>query len=129
MTFAFLFAALYVRMIRANTMETLGEDYVRTARAKGAPEWLVLRSHVLRNALLPIVTMLGMDIGLALGGAIFTESVFGLPGLGRTAIQAIEGFDLPTTQGVVVFATVCIITFNLIVDLLYAWIDPRIRLS
>lgn len=128
-TFAFLFAALYVRMIRANTMETLGEDYVRTARAKGAPEWLVLRSHVLRNALLPIVTMLGMDIGLALGGAIFTESVFGLPGLGRTAIQAIEGFDLPTTQGVVVFATLCIILFNLLVDLLYAWIDPRIRLT
>src|SRR5712691_4544642 len=83
-TFAILFAALYVRMIRANVMETLNEDYVRTARAKGAPEWLVMRSHVLRNALLPVVTMLGMDIGLALGGAIFTESVYGLPGLGKT---------------------------------------------
>ena len=128
-TFAILFAALYVRMIRANVMEALGEDYVRTARAKGAPEWLVMRSHVLRNALLPVVTMLGMDIGLALGGAIFTESVYGLPGLGKTLIQAIEGFDLPVTQGVVVFATLCIITFNLLVDLLYAWIDPRIRLS
>jgi peptide/nickel transport system permease protein len=128
-TFAILFAALYVRMIRANVMEALNEDYVRTARAKGAPEWLVMRSHVLRNALLPIVTMLGMDIGLALGGAIFTESVYGLPGLGKTVIQAIDGFDLPTVQGVVVFATLCIITFNLIVDLLYAVIDPRIRLS
>jgi peptide/nickel transport system permease protein len=128
-TFAFLFAALYARMIRANVMETLGEDYVRTARAKGAPERVVMRSHVLRNALLPIVTMLGMDIALAFGNTIFTESVFGLPGLGRTAIQAIENFDLPTTQGVVVFATLCIITFNLVVDLLYAWIDPRIRLS
>lgn len=128
-TFAILFAALYVRMIRANVMEALGEDYVRTARAKGAPEWLVMRSHVLRNALLPVVTMLGMDIGLALGGAIFTESVYGLPGLGKTLIQAIEGFDLPVTQGVVVFATLCIITFNLFVDLLYAWIDPRIRLT
>jgi peptide/nickel transport system permease protein len=128
-TFAILFAALYVRMIRANVMEALNEDYVRTARAKGAPEWLVMRSHVLRNALLPIVTMLGMDIGLALGGAIFTESVYGLPGLGKTVIQAIEGFDLPVTQGVVVFATLCIITFNLLVDLLYAVIDPRIRLS
>jgi peptide/nickel transport system permease protein len=128
-TFAILFAALYVRMIRANVMETLNEDYVRTARAKGAPEWLVMRSHVLRNALLPIVTMLGMDIGIALGGAIFTESVYGLPGLGKTAIDAIENFDLPTTQGVVVFATLCIITFNLLVDLLYAVIDPRIRLS
>ena len=128
-TFAILFAALYVRMIRANVMEALNEDYVRTARAKGAPEWLVMRSHVLRNALLPIVTMLGMDIGLALGGAIFTESVYGLPGLGKTVIQAIEGFDLPTVQGVVVFATLCIIVFNLLVDLLYAVIDPRIRLS
>ncbi len=128
-TFAILFAALYVRMIRANVMEALGEDYVRTARAKGAPEWLVMRSHVLRNALLPVVTMLGMDIGIALGGAIFTESVYGLPGLGKTLIQAIEGFDLPTVQGVVVFATLCIISFNLFVDLLYAVIDPRIRLS
>ena len=128
-TFAILFAALYVRMIRANVMEALGEDYVRTASAKGAPEWLVMRSHVLRNALLPIVTMLGMDIGIALGGAIFTESVYGLPGLGKTLIQAVEGFDLPTVQGVVVFATLCIIAFNLMVDLLYAVIDPRIRLS
>jgi peptide/nickel transport system permease protein len=128
-TFAILFAALYVRMIRANVMEALNEDYVRTARAKGAPEWLVMRSHVLRNALLPVVTMLGMDIGLALGGAIFTESVYGLPGLGKTLIQSIETFDLPVTQGLVVFSTICIITFNLIVDLLYAWIDPRIRLS
>src|SRR3954466_8436663 len=83
MTFMILFAAVYVRMIRANVMETLNEDYVRTARAKGAPHWLVLRSHVLRNALLPIVTMLGMDIGIALGGAVFTETVYGLPGLGR----------------------------------------------
>jgi peptide/nickel transport system permease protein len=88
-----------------------------------------MRSHVLRNALLPIVTMLGMDIGIALGGAIFTESVFGLPGLGKTLIQAIENFDLPVTQGVVVFATLSIIGFNLLVDLLYAWIDPRIRLT
>ena len=80
-----LFAALYVRMIRANVIETLHEDYVRTARAKGAPERTVLRAHVLRNAMLPIVTMLGMDIGIALGGAVFTETVYGLPGLGRTA--------------------------------------------
>src|SRR2546430_14056628 len=128
-TFAFLFAALYVRMIRANVMEALGEDYVRTARAKGAPEWLVMRSHVLRNAMLPVVTMLGMDVSIALGGAIFTESVYGLPRLGKTALQAIDGFDLPVTQGVVVFATLCVISINLLVDLLYAWIDPRIRLT
>jgi peptide/nickel transport system permease protein len=128
-TFSILFAALYVRMIRANVMETSNEDYVRTARAKGAPEWLVIRSHILRNALLPVVTMLGMDIGAALGGAIFTESVFSLPGLGQTALQSITSFDLPVTQGIIVFATLAIIVFNLIVDLLYAVIDPRIRLA
>ena len=129
MTFAILFAALYARMIRANVMETLNEDFVRTARAKGAPEARVMRSHVLRNALLPVVTMLGMDIGLALGGAIFTEQVYTLPGLGRTAILAIQSYDLTVVQGVVIFATLSIIIFNLIVDLLYAWIDPRIRLT
>ena len=128
-TFALLFAALYVRMIRANVMETLNEDYVRTARAKGAPEGQVIRSHVLRNALLPVVTMLGMDIGIALGGAIFTETVYQLPGLGQTAIIGIGNQDLAIVQGVVVFATLAIIVFNLIVDLLYAWIDPRIRLT
>ena len=128
-TFAVLFAALYVRMIRANVIEAMNEDYVRTARAKGAPESRVIRVHVLRNALLPVVTMLGMDIGFALGGAIFTESVYGLPGLGRTAVNALTGLDLPTVQGIVVFATLAIITFNLVVDLLYAWIDPRIRLG
>src|SRR6185312_876934 len=105
MTFMCLFAAIYVRMIRANVMETLNEDYVRTARAKGAPNWLVLRSHVLRNALLPIVTMLGMDIGIALGGAVFTETVYGLPGLGRQLVLSITNFDLPITMGLVVFTT------------------------
>jgi peptide/nickel transport system permease protein len=128
-TFAILFAALYARMIRANVMETLNEDFVRTARAKGAPEGRVLRSHVLRNALLPVVTMLGMDIGLALGGAVFTETVFNLPGLGNTAILAVSNYDLTVVQGVVIFATLSIIVFNLLVDLLYAWIDPRIRLT
>ena len=129
MTFAILFAALYVRMIRANVMETLNEDYVRTARAKGAPEWQVMRSHVLRNALLPVVTMLGMDISLALGGAVFTESVYGLPGLGRTLLQSLDSFDLPITLGIVVFATISIIVINLFVDLIYAVVDPRIRLA
>jgi peptide/nickel transport system permease protein len=128
-TFAILFAASYARMIRANVMDTLGEDYVRTARAKGAPESIVIRRHVLRNALLPVVTMLGLDIGVALGGAIFTEQIFGLPGLGRLALQSVLNLDLPTVQGVVVFATLAIIVLNLIVDVLYAYIDPRIRLS
>ena len=128
-TFALLFTAAYVRYIRANTIETLNEDYVRTARAKGAPESQVLRSHVLRNSLLTVVTILGLDIGLAMGGAIFTETVYGLPGLGQVAIGSITNFDLPITMGVVVFATSCIIVANLFVDLLYAWIDPRIRLA
>jgi peptide/nickel transport system permease protein len=128
-TFAILFAALYVRMIRANVMEALHEDYVRTARAKGAPEWLVLRSHVLRNAMLPVVTMLGMDIAVGLGGAIFTETVFGLPGLGKTAVESLTGFDLPVTTGVVVFAASAVVILNLVVDMLYAYIDPRIRLA
>ena len=129
MTFAILFAALYVRMIRANTLDTMNEDYVRTARAKGAPEWRVLRSHILRNAMLPVVTMLGMDIGLALGGAVFTETVYSLPGLGKTAVGALNNYDIPPVQGVIVFATIAIIIFNLVVDLLYAWVDPRIRLA
>jgi len=128
-TFAVLFAALYVRMIRANVMEASNEDYVRTARAKGAPEHTVIRGHILRNALLPVVTMLGMDIGAALGGAIFTETIFSLPGLGQTALNSIQTFDLSVTQGIVVFATLSIIVFNLIVDLTYAVIDPRIRLN
>jgi peptide/nickel transport system permease protein len=129
MTFMILYAALYVRMIRANVIETLNEDYVRTARAKGAPETKVLRSHVLRNAMLPVVTMLGMDIGLALGGAIFTESIYSLPGLGRTSVQALSNYDIPTIMGVIVFVTIIIIVFNLVVDLLYAVVDPRIRLA
>jgi peptide/nickel transport system permease protein len=129
LTFAILFAALYVRMIRANVLETLNEDYVRTARAKGAPESRVMIKHVLRNAMLPVVTMLGMDIAIGLGGAVFTESVYSLHGLGQTLVLSLSGDDLPTTQGVVVFGTLAIIVFNLIVDLLYALIDPRIRLT
>jgi peptide/nickel transport system permease protein len=128
-TFAILFAAVYVRMIRANVMETMNEDYVRTARAKGAPEWRVMRSHILRNALLPVVTMLGMDVGLALGGAVFTETVYSLPGLGAQTVQSLDNYDSPTVLGILVFATTAIIVMNLMVDLLYAWIDPRIRLA
>jgi peptide/nickel transport system permease protein len=127
-TFAVLYTALYVRLIRASVMETKSEDYVRTARAKGAPESRVVTQHVLRNALLPVVTILGLDIGAALGGAIFTESVFSLPGLGQTALNAIGTFDLPTVQGIVVFATFCIIVANLLVDVFYSVIDPRIRI-
>jgi peptide/nickel transport system permease protein len=128
-TFALLFAALYARMIRASVIETLDEDYVRTARAKGASERRVLFSHVLRNALLPVVTMLGMDVGVALGGTIFTESVFQLHGLGWTLINAVGLNDFAVVQGVVVFATLAVLSLNLLVDIFYAWIDPRIRLA
>ena len=127
-TFALLFAALYVRLIRANVMETMSEDYVRTARAK-VSNGRVMRSHILRNSMLPVVAILGMDIALALGGAIFTESIFGLPGLGRQVITAYEAADLPVIVGVVVFATIVILLFNLVVDCLYAFVDPRIRLN
>jgi peptide/nickel transport system permease protein len=125
----FLFAALYVRLIRANVMETMTEDYVRTARAKGASAARVLFQHVLRNSMLPVVTILGMDIGLALGGAVFTETVFNLRGLGAQLIQSAGRDDLPVVVGIVVFATLAVIIFNFIVDVAYAWLDPRIRLS
>jgi peptide/nickel transport system permease protein len=127
-TFTILFAALYVRMIRANVLDTLDADYVQTARAKGASPWRVLKSHVLRNALLPVVTMLGMDMGVAFGGAVFVESVFGLPGLGQTAVTSLRRQDLPTIMGVVVWSTMAILVFNLLVDLLYAAIDPRVQI-
>jgi peptide/nickel transport system permease protein len=89
----------------------------------------VITRHVLRNAMLPVVTMLGMDVAVALGGAVFVETVFGFPGLGGRAVQAVSQFDLPTVSGTVIFASIMVIIFNLLVDLLYAWIDPRIRLS
>jgi peptide/nickel transport system permease protein len=129
LTFMVLFAALYVRMIRASVLETMSEDYVRTARAKGASERRVMIQHVLRNSLLPVVTILGMDLGLALGGAIFTEEVFGLPGLGRQVVQAYGADDLPVITGVVVFSTCCVILFNFVVDVTYGFLDPRIRPS
>ncbi len=128
-TFMVLFAALYVRLVRANVMETMSEDYVRTARAKGAGERRVMVHHVLRNSMLPVVTILGMDIGLALGGAIFTESIFELPGLGRQLINAYTVFDLPIIAGVITFSTFAVIVFNFIVDLTYGFLDPRIRVT
>jgi peptide/nickel transport system permease protein len=127
-TFALMFAAMYMRMVRASVLEALGEDYVRTARAKGASEARIMRSHVLRNAMLPVVTMLGMDIGVALGGAVFVERVYGLQGLGGIAVQSLGRRDLPVIMGVVLFATLAVIVLNLIVDLLYTAIDPRSRL-
>jgi peptide/nickel transport system permease protein len=124
--FSLLYAAMYARMIRASVLETLEEEYVRTARAKGAGEFRVLRTHVLRNAMLPVVTMVGMDIGTALGGVIFVESVFSLPGLGGMLRGAIPSKDLPVILGVVTFTTMGILLLNLIVDLAYGFFDPRV---
>ncbi|HEY2960534.1 MAG TPA: ABC transporter permease [Actinomycetota bacterium] len=122
-------AALYTRMVRGNMLEVMGEDYVRTARAKGLSERRVTVKHILRSSLTPVVTMLGLDIGVLLGGAIITERVFGLPGIGATTIDAIVGNDLPVIQGVVLFAAFFVVTFNLIVDIFYAVLDPRVRYS
>ncbi len=127
-TFAFLFAAIYARMIRASVLETLDEDYVRTARAKGAGTWRVQR-HVLRNAMLPVVSMLGMDIGIAFGGAIFIETVYGLPGLGKVLVRGLAGGDLPVIMGVVLVVSFAVAIANLIVDILYCSIDPRVRVG
>jgi len=127
-TLAVMFAALYTRMVRASVIDELSSDYVRTARAKGATETQVLVRHVLRNVLLSIVTMVGMDVGIALGGAIYVEVVFGLPGLGNEAWQSIGREDWPVLQGIVIFTGVVVIAANLVVDLLYAAFDPRVRL-
>jgi len=125
--FAMLYAAIYARMIRASVLETLDEDYVRTARAKGASELQVIRSHVFRNALMPVVTMIGMDLGTALGSVIFIETAFSLPGMGGMLRGAIPGRDLPVVLGVVTYTTIFILVLNLVVDIAYAFIDPRVR--
>jgi peptide/nickel transport system permease protein len=116
-------------MVRGNMLEVTGEDYIRTARAKGLSERRVTIKHILRSSLTPVVTMLGLDIGILLGGAIITERVFGLPGVGATTVQAIIDNDLPLIQGVVLFAAFFVVMFNLAVDIFYAVLDPRVRYS
>ena len=127
LTFAFIFAALYARMIRASLLESMEEDYVRTARAKGASSFRVMRVHVFRNALLPVVSMLGMDIGVAFAGALFIETVFELPGMGSLLVRSLANSDLPMIMGVVIVVSLAVVIANLVVDLLYFAIDPRIR--
>ena len=129
MVLAASFAAFYARLLRANLIEVMSEDYIRTARAKGLSERRVILRHALRAAITPIVTLLGLDIGILLGGAILTETVFNIPGIGRYAYQGIQRVDLPVIQGTVLLATFFIVLANLVVDLLYAVIDPRIRYS
>jgi peptide/nickel transport system permease protein len=126
-TLAFLYAALYARLTRAGMLETMGEDYIRTARAKGLPERRVVVKHGLRAALTPIVTIFGLDLGLLLGGAILTETTFSMPGLGQFTILAIQNQDLPEIMGVVMLAAFFIVIANMIVDILYAVVDPRVR--
>jgi len=129
MTFMLVFAAIYTRMIRANMLETLSEDYVRTALAKGAAGRQLLVHHVLRNSLLPVLTMLGMDLGLAITGAVFTETVFNLNGLGGELVRAANPpVDLPVIVGIVVAITLVVVVLNFFVDVAYAFLDPRVRL-
>jgi peptide/nickel transport system permease protein len=124
---AMTYAALYTRMLRGNMLEVAGEDYVRTARAKGLSERRVIGRHVVRSSITPAVTQVGLDLGALLGGAIITERVFGLPGVGATTVQAIADNDLPLIQGVVLFAAFFVIVANLVVDVAYAALDPRVR--
>jgi peptide/nickel transport system permease protein len=128
-TLAFLFAATYARLTRANMLETLGEDYIRTARAKGLTERVVIGKHALRSGLTPLVTVFGLDLGALLGGAILTEAVFNLRGLGYQALTAIRQNDLPVILGVTLIAAFFIVFANLLVDLVYGLIDPRVRLG
>ncbi|MFB6780068.1 ABC transporter permease [Streptomyces sp. NPDC056352] len=128
-TLAFLFAATYARLTRATMLEILGEDYIRTARAKGLKEQVVIRKHALRSTLTPIITVFGLDLGALLGGAVLTESTFSLPGMGKAAVDAINSGDLPVIMGVTLIAAFFVVMANLIVDLLYAVVDPRVRLT
>jgi peptide/nickel transport system permease protein len=126
---AFLYAAGYARLTRAGMLETMNEDYIRTARAKGLPERRVVLKHGLRSTLTPILTIFGLDLGLLLGGAILTESTFSLPGIGKYAVDAVTNNDLPKVLGVTLVAAFFVIFASLVVDILYAVIDPQVRLG
>ncbi|EGG47688.1 ABC transporter permease [Streptomyces jietaisiensis] len=128
-TLAFLYAAMYARITRATMLEILGEDYIRTARAKGLREPVVIRKHAMRSTMTPLLTMLGMDLGALIGGAILTETTFNLPGLGAKVLDAIHNQDLPFILGVTLITSLAVLVANLVVDILYAVIDPRVRLA
>lgn len=124
---AVIYIALVARITRASLLEVLGEDYVRTARAKGLRELIVLLRHGLRNAAVPIVTVIGLGIALLIGGVVVTESVFNIPGLGRLTVDAVLGRDYPTIQGVVLVFSFAYVLINLVIDIVYTLLDPRIR--
>ena len=126
-TLGLALAAVITRTLRSSMLEALSEDYIRTARAKGLSEGAVIRAHALKNALIPVVTVLGLQLGTLIGGAVITEYVFALPGVGRLVVDAVFARDYPLVQGVVLLIAVGFILSNLMVDLLYGWIDPRIR--
>ena len=128
LTLALVTAAGYTRLTRTSMLDVLGEDYIRTARSKGMSEGRVVRVHALRSALTPVVTLAGLDIGTALGGVIITETLFGIPGLGWTIVQAIQAQDLPVILGIAVLAAAFVVLMNLLVDIVYALLDPRVRL-
>ncbi|MGO9963905.1 MAG: ABC transporter permease [Acidimicrobiales bacterium] len=128
LTLALVSAAAYTRLTRTAMLDVLGEDYIRTARAKGLSETRITFRHALRAALTPVVTQFGIDVGSLLGGAVITENVYGLPGLGYTAVQAITNQDLPVIIGVVIVASAAVVVANIVVDVVYAALDPRVRL-
>jgi peptide/nickel transport system permease protein len=121
------YTAVYARLLRGNMIEVLSEDYVRTARANGLSERRVIWNHGLRGAVTPLVTLAGLDIGLLLGGAVLTETVFGIPGVGRLNYEAIVHADYPVIQGTVLLAAASVIVANILVDVAYAYLDPRVR--
>jgi peptide/nickel transport system permease protein len=126
-TLSVIYIALIARVTRASVIEALGEDYIRTARAKGLPESRVLISHALANAAVPIVTVIGIGVALLIGGVVVTESVYAIPGLGRLTVDAVLARDFPTIQGVILFFSCVYVVVNLLVDLSYVFLDPRIR--
>ena len=126
-TLSVIYIALIARITRASVLEALGEDYIRTARAKGLPEARVLVRHALANAAVPIATVIGIGIGLLIGGVVVTESVYAIPGLGRLTVDAVLARDFPTIQGVILFFSVVYVLINLLVDMSYVFLDPRIR--
>lgn len=128
-TLAFLLSAIYSRLTRAGMIEVMSEDYVRTARAKGLNARTINLKHVLRGAITPIVTVFGLDLGALLGGAVITEYVFNIPGLGKLSTDAVNNVDLPVITGTVIFAAFFIIIANILVDMLYAVLDPKVRLN
>ncbi|HKE69866.1 MAG TPA: ABC transporter permease [Nocardioidaceae bacterium] len=128
-TLALLLAATYTRLTRSSMLDVLGEDYIRTARAKGLKERRVVYRHALRSALTPVVTQFGIDIGQLIGGVVVVETVFSLPGLGKTAVDAINQQDLPVIIGVVLIAAAAVVIANIVVDFAYAALDPRVRLA